>query len=161
MRNKIDHVIFMCGGWELIEGVFISPPQVIVFLNHDKFNQLPADSCSPNGSFLIRKRGEKKSQVSSRFFGGIAPRGVLHLPNSENVPPPTRGPASSCSVSRDAADRRQKRIKSRRVPPPSRPCLHSLALCLKCVTVFVFCFSSRGRPLRMRLCGAKTDAIEH
>lgn len=59
MRNKILHVIFICGVWELIEGIFIFLPQVIVFLNQDKFNQLPTDSHSPKHSFLIRK-GKKK-----------------------------------------------------------------------------------------------------
>ena len=42
--NKMYHVIFMCRRWELNEAVFIFRPQVIVFLNQDKFNRLPADS---------------------------------------------------------------------------------------------------------------------
>lgn len=29
---------------ELVEGIFIFPAQVIVFLNHDKLNQLPTGS---------------------------------------------------------------------------------------------------------------------
>lgn len=47
MRSKTYHVIFIYGGRELIEGIFILLPEVIVFLNQHKFNQLHTDSDTP------------------------------------------------------------------------------------------------------------------
>lgn len=44
MKSKMDHVIFSKKSSELVGGVFIFSAQVIVFLNQDKFNQLPTGS---------------------------------------------------------------------------------------------------------------------
>lgn len=65
-------------------------PQVIVCLNEDKFNQLPADS--PRGPFESEKGrvgGKKKHSTLKKKF---------HLPRSQNIPLhfpcPTWGPVS-------------------------------------------------------------------
>lgn len=155
-----------------------------MFLNQDKFNQLPTDS---------------HNQVSSLFFSikWIAPEGVLHLPRSENVllhvlngrsslaAPPSLFPSlphnssRACfNVSRDEDDKSvvagERRLKnglnyplcsgyvSSRCVVFIAPMFTFISTCLKCVTIFVSpppgprLLALAGRPLLIsaRLCSA-------
>lgn len=163
-------IIFTCESWELNRGIFICLPQVIVFLNQDKFNQLPTDS--------------QPSFITFFFIKWIAPEGVLHLPRSENVllhvlnrrsslaAPPSLSPSlwhnssRACfNVSHDEDDKSvvagERRLKNGLNYPLcwgyvcSRcvvfiaPMFTFISTCLKCVTIL---FSPPAAPPTPRSC---------
>lgn len=157
MRNKICHIIFIYGSWELIEGVFIFLPQVIVFLNHNKFHQLPTDSHGPK--MLSPNQRKKKCdhfitflalqhpEVSFTFHAVkmLPPLHVLNVRASLPVCCCLSDTSPAClHVSRDEDDKSlvagkkllkmdeitlsAEAVSPRAVLSLSQRCLHSLAL---------------------------------
>lgn len=166
MGNKKYPVIFLCGSWELIEGVFIFLPQVIVFLSHGEFNQLPTESHEKH-SLLIRIRNKKNQgfiifvQYSNRRCPSPSLQWKCASPCSQHevfTPGPSlslwHSSSPSCfHISHDEDDKSivagERLLKEALNYPHCRGCVSSrcavfitamftfISTCLKYVTIFI------------------------